>query len=278
MVGLAEPRIRILSRTFQQAGARGVVGVVTQKLKATWRRGEIWQLGRFVGMPTDIVRLDGCKFTIDQTCVPSNIIELLLSNRYEEPERHALKDFLDPDLPVVELGGCIGVVSCLTNRLLRRPEAHVVVEANPGLLPILRHHRERNECRFQVVHAALSYEAETIAFNVNDNVLASSVYGEDQQAVIVPTVTLRHLLNRYGFEQATLICDIEGAELGLVEHEIATLVGRVAAIIMELHGRFDGDEPAAGMLAVLERAGFALVRKDHDVVVLLNEAIGRRHA
>ncbi len=263
-------KTRILTRAFQQDGARGVLGVLTQKLKATWRRGEVWQLGRFVGMPTNIVRVDGCRFSIDKATVPSNVIDLLLSDRYEEPEREALKKFLDPDVPVVELGACIGVVSCITNRRLRNPEKHVVVEANSALLPLLEGNRTRNECRFEIVHAALSHGSESIIFNVNDNILASSLRGENQKAMVVSTVTLERLLDDHGFERATLICDIEGAELQLVEHELKTLGERIVTIIMELHDRLVGEEPTQRMLAKLEAAGFETVSKDSDVVVLKN--------
>jgi FkbM family methyltransferase len=268
-------KTRILTRAFQEDGARGVLGVLTHKLKATWRRGEVWQFGRFVGMPTEIVRLDGCKFTIDKALVPQNVIDLLLSDRYEEPERDALKRFLNPDLPVIELGACIGIVSCLSNRLLRQPENHVVVEANPSLLPILKQNRERNNCRFKIVHAAVAHGAETITFKVNDNILASSLEGDDQGSVVVSAVTLERLLNDHGFQQATLLCDIEGGELQLVDHEIQTLSERVGTIIMELHDRIVGEEPTRRMLAKLEGAGFKTVKRDGDVVVLLNDRISR---
>lgn len=262
-------KTRVLSRAFQQDGARGVLEVLAQKLKSTWRRGEVWQLGRFLGMPTDIVRLDGCKFTIDREFVPANVIDLLLSQRYEEPERKALKIFLNPDLPVVELGACIGVVSCLVNRRLRKPENHVVVEANSALLPILEHNRARNSCHFKIVNGAVAYDGERISFNVSENILASSIHGEDQP-VMVSTVTLQRLLDQYGFERATLICDIEGAELQLVEHELKTLSERVDVIIIELHDRIVGDAPTQQMLARLETAGFEIVNRDGDVVVLVS--------
>jgi len=261
-------KARILSRAFQQDGARGVVGVLAQKFKSTWRRGEVWQLGKFVGVPTEIVRLDGCRFTIAKDRVPANVVDLLLSDLYEEPERKALRKFLDPELPVVELGACIGVVSCLTNRRLRRPENHVVVEANPALLPLLEQNRARNDCRFKIVHAAVSHGADTITFGVDDNILASSVHGDEQHAVMVSTVTLERLLDDHGFQRATLICDIEGAELELVEHELKTLSERVSTIIMELHDRIVGQEPTQRMLATLESAGFKVVSRDGDVIVL----------
>jgi FkbM family methyltransferase len=256
-----------LSRAFQQDGARGVLDVLVQKLQITWRRGEVWQLGKFVGMPTEIVRLDGCKFTLDKV-LPANVVDLLLENNYEAPEREALKKYLDPELPVIELGACLGIVSCLTNRRLRQPEKHIVVEANPTLVPLLAENRERNGCSFRVVHAALSYGADTITFKVNDNILASSLNGEAQRAVVVSTVTLKLLLDETGFERVTLICDIEGAELQLVEHELDVLRERVSMIIMELHDRIVGDEPTQRMLERLESVGFRMVSKDRDVVVL----------
>jgi len=261
-------KARILTRAFQQDGAHGVLGVLAYKLKSTWRRGEVWQLGRFVGMPTDIVRLDGCKFSIAKDRVPANVVDLLLSDLYEEPERKVLQRFLDPALPVIELGACIGVVSCLTNRRLQHPENHVVVEANPALLPLLEDNRARNGCEFKIVHAAVSHNAETITFNVDDNILASSVHGDERRGVAVSTVTLERLLNEHGWQRATLICDIEGAELQLVEHELKTLSERVATIIMELHDRIVGQEPTQQMLASLQSAGFKIVNTDGDVVVL----------
>jgi FkbM family methyltransferase len=265
--GSAE-KARILSRAFLQDGARGVLEVVAQKLKSTWRRGEVWQLGRFVGMSTDIMRLDGCKFSIAKDRVPANVVDLLLSDLYEQPERNALKQFLDPELPVVELGACIGVVSCLTNRRLHKPEKHVVVEANPALLPLLEQNRARNDCHFQIVHAAVLDGAESVTFNVGDNILASGVHGEERQGVVVSTVTLERLLNEHDFERATLICDIEGAELQFVEHELKTLSERVVTIIMELHDRMVGHEPTQRMLAALASVGFKIEKRDGDVVVL----------
>lgn len=267
-MSVALSKTRILSEAFQRDGARGVLDVFLQKVLKTWRRGEVWQLGRFVGMPTEIVRLDGCKFTLDETLLPAKVIDLLLEDHYEEPEREALKQFLDPELPVIELGACLGVISCLTNRRLLHPEKHVVVEANPALAPLIEQNRERNRCRFKIVNAAVTYGGETIAFNVSDNILASSLHAEEQQSVVVSTVTLRRLLEKHGFERVTLICDIEGAELELVENEVDVLRERVSTIIMELHDRIVGDEPTKRMLERLQSAGFQILSKDRDVVVL----------
>lgn len=267
-MALSLQKTRILQKAFQQDGARGLFGVLAQKWKSIWRRGEVWQVGRFVGLPTEIVRLDGCKFTIDETHVPANVVDLLLSDQYEGAEREALKKFLDPELPVIELGACIGVVSCLTNRRLNRPENHVVVEANPALLSILKGNRDRNHCAFKIVNAAISPGVDAITFSVSENILASSVHADNETGLVVSTVTLERLLNGHGFERATLICDIEGAEVQLVESELQTLSERIVTIIMELHDRMVGKEPTRRMLASLESAGFKIKQRDGDVVVL----------
>lgn len=255
---------------FHRDGAWGLLRLTLKKFQMTWRRGEVWEIGRFWGHSSEIVRLDGCKFTIDKSVVPPNVIDLLLSNMYEKPERDALKTFLNPELPVIELGACLGIVSCLSNRMLRQPTKHVVVEANPALLPILRRNRDQNGCHFQIVQAALAHSVETVAFKISDNVLASSVHGEEHRAVLVPAVTLDLLVNDYGFERCTLVCDIEGAELELVENEITILSERVDTLIMELHDRLVGEGLTQNMLTNLERAGFKIIHKCGDIVVLAN--------
>lgn len=271
-MSVAAQKTRTLTRVFHQNGARGVLAAVLQKLQMTWRRGEVWEVTRFIGKGSKIARVDGCKFTIDPAVVPQNVIDLLLTDLYEDAERDALRKFLDPKLPVVELGACLGIVSCLTNQRLRQPENHVVVEANPAMLPLLEQNRERNGCRFQIVHSALAYGVETITFNVSTNVLASSLYGEPERSVTVPTVTLQGLLDQYDFERATLVCDIEGAELQLVEHELPVLSKRIKTIIIETHERIVGVKPTTQMFARLQAAGFAVVQQDGDVTVFRNRA------
>jgi FkbM family methyltransferase len=269
-LSISAQKTRTLSRVFQQGGARGVLALLLQKLQMTWRTGDAWELGRFLGKSTDIARIDRCKFTIDPARVPENVVYLLLSNLYEESERKALKKFLDADIPVVELGACFGVVSCIANRRLRRPQDHVVVEANPALLPLLKENRERNGCSFKIVHGAMAHGTERVTFNVSENVLASGLHQKGQRAVDVPAVTLERLLDDHGFARATLVCDIEGAELELVQYELTTLSKRIAAIIMETHERLVGEKLTRRMFARLKSAGFELVDEDGDVVVLLN--------
>lgn len=265
---------RTLSATFHRVGIKGVLDLILQKAKMTWRTGEVWELGKFLGQPSEIVRLEGCRFSIDRKSVPANVIDLLLSHRYEQPEREALKLFLNPELPIIEFGACIGVVSCVSNRMLHKPTDHVVVEANPALLPLLQENRDRNDCHFTIVHAAVAHGVETIALNLSDNVLASSLQLKTNRAVVAPAVKLGDLLKDFGYERCTLLCDIEGSEVELVQHEIEIISERVVTIMMETHERLVGEKPTLAMIESLQNAGFDIAHRDGDVLVLVN---GRLH-
>ena len=258
---------------FHTRGLMGVASVTTQKIGMWWRTGEVWELGRLVGRPSRVVRLDGCKFSIDERAVPAELINLLLLGEHEKPEREALKRHFNPRLPVVEFGGCIGVVACLTNRRLENPERHVVVEANPRMLPLLEENRERNRCRFTVLHRAVAYESDEVTFHISENVLASSVQLSTAQKIRVPATTLEGILDEYGFDRCTLICDIEGGEIALVENEADTLRERVATIVVEVHHRLVGADTTDGMLRRLEQIGFRKVFQDWDTHVFENVSL-----
>ena len=62
--------------------------------------------------------------------------------KYEVEEIKLLE--LIPDinrLSVLELGGCLGVVSVILNKKLDNPEKHIVIEANPKLIKYLEHNK-----------------------------------------------------------------------------------------------------------------------------------------
>ena len=129
----------------------------------------------------------------------------------------AIARYLRRDLPVVELGGSIGVVACVTNRLLKDRTAHLVVEANPLAIPHLERNKQRNRCEFEIVNRAIAYGADTVTFRPSSNMCGNSITGEgDQPPVTVPTVNLGDLVRSVDSSRFTLVCDIEGLECDLV--------------------------------------------------------------
>jgi FkbM family methyltransferase len=147
---------------------------------------------------------------------------------------------------------------------------HVVVEANPALVPLLMQNRDLNGCRFAVLNRAVAHGAPVMEFHVADDVLSSSLHVPGRQSVAVPTTTLRGVLDEQQFERCTVICDIEGAELELVEHESDTLSSRVAMLIVELHDRLVGPAQASRIRKMLDDAGFEPVDRVWETIAFRN--------
>jgi FkbM family methyltransferase len=199
--------------------------------------------------------------------------EWLLSGRYEAPERKAVKRYVDPGIPVIELGASIGVVSCVVNRRLDNPRRHVVVEANPALLPILEENRDRNRCQFEIIEGAAGMEGSEIVFYIGDDALCSSALSRSGKSVKVPAVTLGHILDDRSFPRCSLICDIEGAEIGLIHNELNTLRTRVKVFIVEFHAVTSGADKVAAAERLLTGNGFRLAWRETSVSVFENSTL-----
>jgi FkbM family methyltransferase len=213
------------------------------------------------------VRLDRCTFSLEGITDGSTRIELITHN-YEAPERRAVARYVRRNLPVVELGGSIGVVSCVTNKLLQNPTAHVVVEANPLAIPHLEGNRKLNHCGFEIVNRAIAYGADSVTFRPNSSMCGNSITGDgDLSPVTVQTARLGDLARDRGFNRFTLICDIEGVEYDLVCQEPEVLKS-ADTIIMETHDRFIGADKSRLMMTKLADLGFRLVEDTAFVVVL----------
>jgi len=239
---------------FQSGGLTGLQSLMAYKL-GVWYR---WM--------RQSVTLDGCTFSLARS--PDYVRYLLISGKYESAERGALKTALISELPTVEFGGGIGVVSCLTNKILKWPARHVVVEANNTLLALLESHRHRNKCEFEILNKALAYDRSTVEFTVDDNFLMGRMDLPGNKRISVQTTTLLAVLDQAGFDVCNLVCDIEGAECDLVENELEILKTRVACIIMETHPAIRGEEAVTLMMDKLGNSGFKVVAKDGSTYVL----------
>lgn len=236
-LSLAEQLSHAVSVRSAKDFATALAGTAADVLAPTWSRETApWLVGRLIERFHLPIALDSARFSVPDGANTTFLKGLLWLGRYETLERHAVIRWLPRTLPVVELGAALGVVSCLTNRHLENPARHVCVEANPRIIPVLQRNRDRNGCRFRIVHAALAYGAETITFGMSDAVVDSSVRrGEGTAEIVVPATQLAAVIHESGFERCSLICDIEGAEAALVAEESQVLKDRVHTVIMEVH-------------------------------------------
>jgi FkbM family methyltransferase len=271
-------KIATARRVFREQGLNGILSALKVGYLGKWLGDEDnWWYGKLIEMRGNVVRIEGCTFSLDSPVIGTALKSNFIGNRYERPEREALRRFLDPELPVVEFGGSVGVVSCLTNRKLSHPQQHVVVEANPALIPLLKKNRDLNQCEFEVLPRMVGYGSEQSTFYPNSvYFLASTAIppssGEADVILEVQTVNLQSILDQYGFDRCTLICDIEGGEADLVRHESGVLKERVATIILEVHEWSLGEERVAGMIEEIEGLGFRTVYMEAQTYVFQKES------
>jgi FkbM family methyltransferase len=216
--------------------------------------------------------LDGCSFSL-QT-IPDSLTKLfLLNGQYELPERQAVTKHLRRDLPVIELGGALGVVACVTNKLLENPTAHVVVEANPFAIKQLTLNKESNHCKFTIVNRAVAYGADHVTFRPTIDLAANSIDTNGsqlqgtEQAVTVQAIQLGKLVTEHGFSRYSLVCDIEGKEYELIHNE-SEILKQADTIILETHARLIGQEKNASMMRELIDLGFTIVDEEASVTTL----------
>jgi FkbM family methyltransferase len=245
---------------FVDVGGRVLLGA------GRWRAAP-WYAARLGQVLRRPVRIDGATIHLAEDVSPL-LAGVLRLQRYEGAERYAVAKFLPRDRPVLELGAGIGAVACLVNRLLVDRRQHWVVEANSRLLPLIDETRRANGAGFHVIHGAIGYGSDTVAFGI-DNAVGMSRVGLDQSTVItVPTLTFAELQRRTKIQKGTLIADIEGAEAALVEHEGASIAGCIRTIILEVHPDVLGKHRVAAMRHRLAELGFAQVWSHGDVWVL----------
>ena len=235
------------------AGPRGVLDVLAEKKRRS------------------SALLDNCEFDL-RGLKDEGLRNGFLFGDYEQFERRAVLRYLSPQLPVIELGACLGVVSCIANKLLHDPRRHVVVEANPAVIPFLKRNRRRNGCRFRVLNFAIAYDRRAIEYAPTDDFAGNALTETaGRRKIRVRTTRLKEIADRNGFDRFTLICDIEGHEREMIERE-AEVLRRADLIVLETHARLIGDDVTAALLVRLQGLGFELLERDSYVVVLRNAA------
>jgi FkbM family methyltransferase len=230
-----------------------------------------WLLGRIVEVSGNTAHVGGCVISLENPFISTRLKSRFLTGLYEAGERYLIKKYLPRDLSVIEFGACIGVVSCLVNRLLEVPDSHLVVEANSHLLPTLQENRAQNSCKFEILNAALAYDVEEVTFYLSDFFVGGSTARETSEAITVPTTTLQQALEHVEGSKVSLICDVEGTEIDLVQREGEVMQKYVAWFFVEMHPSVVGQNKVSSATADLEAMGFRLIEYFGSVQAYRNE-------
>lgn len=183
-------------------------------------------------------------------------------NSYEKEEARHLSKYLDPNSKVLELGACLGYVSCLTNKILKDNTKHVVVEANPNLIPSIIQNRQENTCGFHIENVIIS-KAPVNNFYVHDLIVGGSSKRKTGNKITIKGTGFGELVNKYGFDFDTLIMDIEGGELDLLRN-FKNDIGKFDRIFVEVHpfANILTKEEAQECENILSTLGFNIIVRD----------------
>jgi len=254
---------------------------LTQHIPKAWLDlvGKNPAIGWAIEKLGDRARVDGLIYSLAGASIPRGLKTAIALGVYEKPERLMVKKHLPPQSPVIELGGGIGVVSCLINSRLADRSQHLVVEAQPHIATLLRRNAQLNDCHFQVIEAMLGYDTAATLTTPDEFASARVVSGSAMDVSTghgnadhtLQVTTLEALLSRTGFEHFTLVCDIEGMETQMIAREASLVREHVHTLIMETHERLVGREANQAMLDTLASMGFEQADAACDVVVLKRE-------
>ncbi len=260
-----DKKIRKLKLIYQEHGFVGALLFSMNFLiaKTGWFHDK-WFFGRLVEFRGNVVHLNGCRFRLDSPLFTTAFKSRFILGRYERKERRVVRRWLNPSLPVIELGGSIGVVACITNKKLTHPEKHVVVEANPQLIPLLAANRDLNACSFRILNKALGYAEESMIFYAHERFSSGGTTRVTDRPISVSATTLAEIFADAKFEHANLICDIEGAEVELIAHELETISKKVFQFIVEVHPSIVGEEAIHHLRIEIEAVGFRRIRTSVD--------------
>lgn len=199
--------------------------------------------------------------------------DLARGRPYEGSEAAMIIAHLPKSMPVIELGGCLGIISALIRRQIGPTAPHIVVEANADLAAFCRPNAMIGaaEGATQIVVAAVDYSGATsVSFSTGR--MAHSGRVEASGKISVPTTTLSKLAASLPEGPFALICDIEGAEVPLVLHDAATMA-RVSVFVLETHPKlYPGrklDEEA--LLSAVKKTGLRCVAQAKNVYAFIRD-------
>jgi FkbM family methyltransferase len=215
---------------------------------------------RFFGLIFSLLhtkyKTEGLIFDYPKKVVHLGYRSRFLWDLYERAERFLVKKYVNSEDSVLEVGACLGVVSCVTNRKIGNSSRHVVIEANPYLIPWLVSNKLRNKCNFVIEWCSVGTSVKS-NFLLGRSITTGSCDETTRGDVDVVTRSLSELHAKHGAFDV-LIMDIEGGEWSFLMDFHGEL-GRYRLLIIEFHDKLLGERKTNECKQVLEDSGFVLV-------------------
>lgn len=183
-------------------------------------------------------------------------------NLYEVEEAKYIDQYLSKNAKVLELGGCLGYVSCLINKKLEDKTQQVTLEANPKLINWIEKNRDANNCEFIVENSIVSPTKDN-TFYFHKLIVGGSTKRKTQSKINIKGFDIKHYEKKYNIKFDTLVMDIEGGELELIKTFKDTL-SNFKTLFIEVHpfGNMLTKQEVKTCEDILSSIGFNLTKRD----------------
>ena len=153
---------------------------------------------------------------------------------YELSEKKLIEKYLEKEDVVLELGGCLGVISLVTNKIISNKKNHVVLEIDKMKFDFLKLNRDENKAKFQLLNAAIS-DKKNIYYQPSTNFWGGKITSNSKNKLI-ETFNLLDIEKKFNITFNTLIMDIEGGEIEIFKKQN---LNKVKKVIFENHYTHD---------------------------------------
>lgn len=212
-----------------------------------------------------VIRHLGVRLALDPHVLSPAIIDTIYRGGYEAAEEDIVRPTMSPDDRVLEIGGGLGFIGIVAARLVRTADQVLIVEANPHLLPLIRHNCRLNGVSPTVRNGVLGKsDAEDVSFYLHADFWASSLAPfPGAVETKVPQQNIATVFEE--FRPTYLIVDIEGGEIDLFDN---LRLDGIDKLCLEVHPSRTGQEAVDRLFAAIVGQGFALERTSrlHNVV------------
>lgn len=187
------------------------------------------------------IRWRGYKFTIQRNGVNKSLAASLFCGFYEAAEIRFIHQYYKGKTDVIELGGSMGIVTSHLASLQEPGKKLITVEANPFLAETLIQNVKRYlkaKSQFSLLTNAIAYHSDEVSLQITGNSTETKVVAGENNLesgkVVVKSIKLSDIINKYVLNEFTLVSDIEGAEAELLHNESVGLA-KCKEIFIELH-------------------------------------------
>ena len=186
------------------------------------------------------IRWQKFQFDITDAGMSNSMAASIFWGFYEAAEIRFVQKYIKGDLDVIELGASCGVVSSHILSKLSPKNRLISVEANKALQSTWLTNTDRHNVRKSfktLLNCAIYYDDDHVSFNISNNTTESSIAKgsiQSSSVMIVPARKLSSVVEDFKIKNYALVCDIEGAEVGILLND-AEVFSNCRLLLIELH-------------------------------------------